>query len=198
MPAGRTQRLPVGLCRRHGRAAGLGVSTRVASHNCPHPSFTHDRAIGTAVGHAGRPDPATTRRSVPSAWPGSWAGSADSSGLTQLSTSIFHFPVETGEFDARPGYRDDRRTCRPAGPRDCPSVCPVGMAGQLGWECRLEWADTTVHIHLSVPSRDWRVRCTIGLSGWPSDMPAGRTQRLPVVEGPPAGVDVGSLRVRVS
>ena len=28
------------------------------------------------------------RRSVPSAWPGSWAGSADSSGLTQLSASI--------------------------------------------------------------------------------------------------------------
>jgi hypothetical protein len=36
--------------------------------------------------------------------------------------------------------------------------------------------NTTVHIHLSVPSRDWRVRFTIGLSGWPSDMacrPAG-------------------------
>ena len=61
-----------------------------------------------------------------------------------------------------------------------PSVCAVGMAGQLGWECRLEWADTTVHIHLSVPSRDWIARFTIGLSGWPSDMPAGRTQRLPV------------------
>jgi hypothetical protein len=30
-------------------------------------------------------------------------------------------------------------------------VCTVGMAGQLGWECRLEWADTTVHIHLSLP-----------------------------------------------
>jgi hypothetical protein len=29
MPAGRTQRLAVGLCRRHGRAAGLGVPTRV-------------------------------------------------------------------------------------------------------------------------------------------------------------------------
>jgi hypothetical protein len=34
----------------------------------------HDRAIGMAVGHAGRPDPETGRRSVPSAWPGSWAG----------------------------------------------------------------------------------------------------------------------------
>jgi hypothetical protein len=40
----------------------------------------HDRAIGMAVGHAGRPDPETARRSVPSAWPGSWAGGADSSG----------------------------------------------------------------------------------------------------------------------
>ena len=79
-----------------------------------------------------------------------------------------------------------------------PSVCAGGMAGQLGWECRLEWPNTTVHIHLSLPSRDWRVRCPIGLSGWPSDMPAGRTQRLPVVEGPPAGVDVSSLRVLVS
>jgi hypothetical protein len=162
----------------------------------------HDRAIGMAVGHAGRPDPETVRRSVPSAWPGSWAGSADSSGPTQLSTSesIFHFPGETGEFDSRSGYRDGRRTCRPAGPRDCPSVCSVGMAGQLGWECRLQWHwhNTTVHIHLSVPSRDWRLGYPIGLSGWPSDMPAGRTQRLPVVEGPPAGVDVGSLRVRGS
>ena len=98
-----------------------------------------DRAIGMAVGHAGRPDPETVRRSVPSAWP-----------------------------------------------------------GQLGWECRLEWPNTTVHIHLSLPSRDWRLGYPIGLSGWPSDMPAGRPQRLPVVEGPPAGVDVGSLRVRVS
>ena len=102
------------------------------------------------------------------------------SGTTQLSTSIFHFPVEAGELDSRSGYRDGRRTCRPAGPRDCPSVCAVGMAGQLGWECRLEWHNTTVHIHLSVPSRDWIVRFTIGLSGWPSDMPAGRTQRLSV------------------
>ena len=107
--------------------------------------------LGTASVTVG-PDPETARRSVPSAWPGGWAGSADSSGLTQLSTSIFHFPVETGEFDGRSGYRDGRRTCRPAGPRDCPSVCTVGMAGQLGWECRLEWADTTVHIHLSLPS----------------------------------------------
>ena len=103
-------------------------------------SSMDDRAIGMAVAHAGRPDPETVRRSVPSAWPGSWAKSADSSGPTQLSTSIFHFPVETGEFDARSGYRDGRRTCRPAGPRDCPSVCAVGMAGQLGWGCRLEWA----------------------------------------------------------
>ena len=95
-------------------------------------SSMHDRAIGMAVGHAGRPDPETARRAVPSAWPGSWAGSADSSGLTQLPTSIFHFPVETGEFDARSGYRDGHRTCRPAGPRDCPSVRAVGMAGQLG------------------------------------------------------------------
>ncbi len=81
---------------------------------------------------------------------------------------------------SRPRSTDGRRTCRPAGPRDCPSVCAVGMAGQLGWGCRLEWADTTVHIHLSLPSRDWRVGCTIGLSGWPSDMPAGRTHRLPI------------------
>ena len=78
------------------------------------------RAIGLAVGHAGRPDPETARRSAPSAWPGSWAGSADSSGLTQLSTSIFHIPVETGEFDALSGYRAGRRTCRPAGPSDYP------------------------------------------------------------------------------
>ena len=56
----------------------------------------HDGGVGMAVGHAGRPDPETARRSAPSAWPGSWAGSADSSGLTQLSTSIFQFPVETG------------------------------------------------------------------------------------------------------
>ena len=55
--------------------------------------------------------------------------------------------------------------------------------GKEGLQQRAEmdrWADTTVHIHLSVPSRDWIVRCTIGLSGWPSDMPAGRTERLPV------------------
>ena len=44
----------------------------------------------------------------------------DSSGTTQLSTSIFQFPVETGEFDSRSGYRDGRRTCRPAGPSDYP------------------------------------------------------------------------------
>ena len=71
----------------------------------------HDRAIGMTVGHAGRPDPETVRRSVPSAWPGSWAGSADSSGLTQLSTSIFQFPVETGHSDARSGGLA-RRMCR--------------------------------------------------------------------------------------
>jgi hypothetical protein len=141
----------------------------------------HDRAIGMAVGHAGRPDPATDRRSVPSAWRGRRVWGADSSCPTQLSTSIFHFPVETGDSGTRSGYRDGRRTCRPVGPRDCPSVSAVGMAGQLGWECRLEWADTTVHIHLSVPSRGWRVRFTIGLSGWPSDMPAGRTQHCPSV-----------------
>jgi hypothetical protein len=63
----------------------------------------------------------------------------------------------------------------------CPSVCAVGMAGQLGWGCRLEWPNTTVHIHLSVPSRDWTLGCTIGRSGWPSDMPAGRTQHCPSV-----------------
>ena len=128
----------------------------------------HDRAVGMAVGHAGRPDPATARRSVPSAWPDSWAGGADSSGPTRLSTTIFQFPVETGHSDARSGGRDGRRTCRPAGPSDSPWVCAVGMAGQLGWECRLEWLrvrlhrDTTVHIHLSVPSRDWTLGCTIG------------------------------------
>ena len=41
----------------------------------------HDRAVGMAVGHAGRPDPETVRRSVPSAWPGSWAESTDSSNV---------------------------------------------------------------------------------------------------------------------
>jgi len=65
-----------------------------------------------AVGHAGRPDPETVRRSVPSAWPGSWAGSADSSGTTQLSTSIFHFPVEAGEFYSRSGYSTTTVTVR--------------------------------------------------------------------------------------
>ena len=107
-------------------------------------------------------------------------GGADSSCLTQLPTSIFIFPVETGELDARSGGRDGRRTCRPAGPSDCPSVCAVGMAGQLGWEHRLELPNTTVHIHHLNPSRDWRFGCTIGRSGCPSDVPAGRTQRLPV------------------
>ena len=86
-----------------------------------------------AVGHAGRPDPATARRSVPSAWPGSWAGGADSSGPTRLSTSIFHFPVETGHSDARSGGRDGRRTCRPAGlrtaRRSVPSAWPGSWAG---------------------------------------------------------------------
>jgi hypothetical protein len=131
-PAGRTRRLPVGLCRRDGRAAGLGVPTRAASHNCPHPPFSsqwrldtrmHDRAVGMVVGHAGRPDPAAARRR----WPGSWAGSADS-------------------------------------------------------ESRVP--DTTLHVrvHLSLASRDcqWRVRYTIGRSGWASGMPAGRPRRLPV------------------
>ena len=88
-----------------------------------------------AVGHADRPDPATARRSVPSAWPDSWAGGADSSGPTQLSpvTSIFQFPVETGDSDARWGDRDGRRTCRPAGPstarRSVPSAWPGSWAG---------------------------------------------------------------------
>jgi hypothetical protein len=41
------------------------------------------------------------------------------------------------------------------------------MAGQLGWECRLEWHNTTVHIHLSVPSRDWRLGYPIGLTDLP-------------------------------
>ena len=109
-----------------------------------------DRAIGMAVGHAGRPDQETARRSVPSAWPGSWAGSAESSGPTQLSTSIFQFPVETGDSGTRSGYRDGRRTCRPAGPRDCPSVSAVGMAGQLGWECRLEWHSGTTQLSTSI------------------------------------------------
>ena len=49
-------------------------------------------------------------------------------GLTQLETSIFHFPVETGDSDTRSGDRDGRRTCRPAGPSDCPSVSAVGIA----------------------------------------------------------------------
>ena len=81
------------------------------------------------------PDPETVRRSVPSAWPGSWAGNADSSGLTQLSTSIFHFPVETGYrcTIGLSGWPSDM----PAGrTQHCPSVCAGGMAGQLGWECR--------------------------------------------------------------
>jgi hypothetical protein len=53
----------------------------------------HDRAIGMAVGHAGRPDPETA-----------------------------------------------------------PSVSAVGMAGQAVLGCRLELPNTTVHIHLSLPS----------------------------------------------
>ena len=36
------------------------------------------------------------------------------------------------------------------------------MSGQLGWEYRLEWPNTTFHIHLPLPSRDWRVGHTIG------------------------------------
>ena len=79
-------------------------------------------------GLRGAPEPATTRRSVPSAWPGSWAESTDSSGPAHSSTSIFHFPVETGHSDTRSGGRDGRRTCRPAGPSDCPSVSAVGIA----------------------------------------------------------------------
>ena len=34
-----------------------------------------DRAAGIAGAHAGRPDPAASHRSVPTAGPGSWAGS---------------------------------------------------------------------------------------------------------------------------
>jgi hypothetical protein len=121
-----------------------------------------DRALpNVAVGRPRGP----ARRSVPSASPGSWAGGADSSGPTQLSTSIFQFPVETAHSDARSGGRDGRGTCRPAGPSECPSVCAVGIAGQLGWGCRLECPNTTVHIHLSVPSRDCTLGSTIGLSG---------------------------------
>ena len=70
---------------------------------------------------------------------------ATESGLAHTSTSIFHFPVETGNSDTRSGGRDGRPTCRPAGPSDCSSVCAVGMAGQLGWGCRLEWHNTQVH-----------------------------------------------------
>ena len=57
---------------------------------------------------------------------------ATESGLAHTSTSIFHFPVETGNSDTRSGGRDGRRTCRSAGPSDSPSVCAVGMAGHLG------------------------------------------------------------------
>ena len=63
-----------------------------------------DRALpNVAVGRPRGP----ARRSVPSASPGSWAGGADSSAPTQLSTSIFQFPVETAHSDARSGCRDD-------------------------------------------------------------------------------------------
>ena len=55
----------------------------------------------------------------------------------------------------------------------------LGAAGRA-WVFNSPHTTVPMHIHLSHPSRDWRVRCTIGLSGWPSDMPAGRTQRLPV------------------
>ena len=138
-----------------------------------------------AVGHAGRPDPATARRSVPSAWPGSWAGGADSSGPTRLGQSTVHIHLSVPSRDWTLGCtigRSEWPSDMPAGrTQHCPSVCAVGMAGQLGWGCRLEWPNTTVHIHLSVPSRDWTLGCTIGRSGWPSDMPAGRTQHCPSV-----------------
>ena len=39
---------------------------------------------------------------------------ATESGLAHTSTSIFHFPVETGNSDTRSGGRDGRRTCRSA------------------------------------------------------------------------------------
>ncbi len=95
MPAGRTQQRPVGLCRRHGRAAGLSGSTRATNFQVAAPTtidsegsdlprdgpglatkqLEDDRAAGIAGGHAGRPDPAASHRSVPTARPGSWAGS---------------------------------------------------------------------------------------------------------------------------
>jgi hypothetical protein len=41
-----------------------------------------------------------------------------------------------------------------------PSVCAVGMAGQLsvtlGWEYGVEWLETNLHIHLALRSKDYR------------------------------------------
>jgi hypothetical protein len=45
-------------------------------------SGIHDRAVGMGAGHAGRPDAATSRRFVPSAWP------VRSAGSTELSVPV--------------------------------------------------------------------------------------------------------------
>ena len=65
MPAGRTQQRPIGLCRRQGRAAGLGVPESPTfklrtNQDLPRVGLATkqaDRGAGIAGGHAGRPDP---------------------------------------------------------------------------------------------------------------------------------------------
>ena len=60
------------------------------------------------------------------------------------------------------GTERARRACRPSGPRDVPSVCKVGMAGQLGREYRVgpkaPWKVTT-GMKSGYPARGHSVPC---------------------------------------
>ena len=96
------------------------------------------------VGHAaGRPDAATSRRFVPSAWPVSSAGSTESSGLTRTHTctSMSHFAAETASGAPEGAEWDPGQAVLALGPGQfraspCTPSCiklRLGARGSAAW-----------------------------------------------------------------